>query len=106
MTDDPITTEPTNGNLPVYDPRGIVEAEPVPISPRPQKLTGLRLGVLDNSKWNAGRLLRETVAILRAEHGFSAVSHYTKPSFSLAAEEAMIAEIAAANDLVLTAIGD
>ena len=106
MTDDPIKTEPTNGSLPVYDPRGIVEAEPVPLSPRPQKLTGLRLGVLDNSKWNAGRLLRETVNLLQAEFGFSAVSRYTKPSFSLAAEDGMIAEIAAGNDLVLTAIGD
>lgn len=101
-----MTTEPTTTPLPVYDPRGVVEAVPVPISPRPAKLAGLRLGVLDNSKWNAGRLLRETVAMLQAEHGFSEVSHYTKPSFSLAAEDAMIAEIAAENDLVLTAIGD
>ena len=93
-------------SLPVYDPRGIVDAKPVPISPRLRKLTGLRLGVLDNSKWNAGRLLRETVNLLQAEHGFSVVSHYTKPSFSLAAEDAMIAEIAAASDLALTAIGD
>ena len=106
MTDDPITTEPAGSGLPVYDPRGNVEAGRVPLSPRPQELTGLRLGVLNNSKWNAGRLLRETVALLQAEHGFSVVSHYTKPSFSLAAEDAMIAEIAAASDLALTAIGD
>ena len=90
----------------VYDPRGIVDAEHVPLSPRLPKVTGLRLGVLDNSKWNAGRLLRETVSLLQAEHGFSAVTHYTKDSFSSAAGEGMVAEMAAANDLVITAIGD
>ena len=36
----------------VYDPRGVVEAEPKPLAPRVESLEGLRLGVLDNSKWN------------------------------------------------------
>ena len=44
-----------------FDPRGIVETEPLALAVRAQSLDGLRLGVLDNTKWNANRLLRKTV---------------------------------------------
>ena len=67
---------------------------------------GLRLGILDNTKWNAGRLLRKTAALLGESHGFAAVNYYRKESFSKAADPALIAAIAADNDIVLTAIGD
>lgn len=66
----------------------------------------MRLGVLDNTKWNAGRLLRKVAAQLDEEHGFAAVTHYRKESFSKEADPALLARIAAENDIVLTAIGD
>ena len=90
----------------VFDPRGRVDAVHRPLAPRAATLAGLRLGVLDNTKWNANRLLRKTAALLEAEHGIGAVSYYRKESFSKPADPALIAEIAAANDIVLTAIGD
>ena len=55
-------------DLIVFDPRGVVETEPLALSRRPATLDGLRLGVLDNTKWNANRLLRKTVAKLQEEH--------------------------------------
>jgi len=90
----------------VYDPRGVVEAEAKPLAPRVAALEGLRLGVLDNSKWNAGRLLRETAGILAKAHGFAAVTHYKKDAFSLPAPPELVARIAGECDVVLTAIGD
>ena len=90
----------------VFDPRGRVEAERVAPAPRVAALAGKTLGILDNTKWNAGRLLRKTAALLGERHGFAAVSYYRKESFSKAAEPALIAQIAAENDIVLTAIGD
>ena len=90
----------------VFDPRGRVDAEPVMPASRVSALDGLRLGILDNTKWNASRLLRKTAARLEAEHGIGAVNYYKKESFSKAADPALIAEIAKANDIVLTAIGD
>jgi hypothetical protein len=92
--------------LTVYDPRGRVDAERVALAPRPAALKGLKLGILDNTKWNANRLLRKTAALLEAEHGIGAVSYYKKESFSKSADPALIAEIAANSDIVLTAIGD
>ena len=92
--------------LTVFDPRGRVDAARVALAPRPAALAGLRLGILDNTKWNANRLLRKTAALLEERHGIGAVSYYKKESFSKYADPALIAEIAANNDIVLTAIGD
>jgi hypothetical protein len=89
-----------------FDPRGVVEAEQLALAPRVRDLNGLRLGVLDNTKWNANRLLRKTAALLGERAPLEAANYYRKESFSKDAEPALIATIAAANDIVLTAIGD
>jgi hypothetical protein len=92
--------------LTVFDPRGRVDAERVALAPRAMALKGLRLGILDNTKWNANRLLRKTAALLEAEQGIGSVNYYKKESFSKSADLALVAEIAANSDIVLTAIGD
>ena len=89
-----------------FDPRGGVETEPRPLAARVGSLGGLRLGVLDNTKWNANRLLRKTVGKLQEETSVAAVNYYRKESFSKGADQALIETIAANNDIVLTAIGD
>ena len=90
----------------VFDPRGRVEAARIAPAPRVAALDGLRLGILDNTKWNANRLLRKTAARLGEQHRFAAVNYYRKESFSKVADPALLAAIAADNDVVLTAIGD
>jgi hypothetical protein len=95
----------TGGQV-VYDPRGSVEAKPQALAPRPRALDGLRLGVLDNTKWNANKLLRRCVDLLKGEISFAAVNSYQKESFSRTAAQDLIREIASQNDVVLTAIGD
>jgi hypothetical protein len=92
--------------IPVYDPRGVVEATPRALAPRVKKLEGVRLALLDNTKWNANKLLRGVRERLAQRHGFTAVNYYRKQSFSLNAAPALIDEIAANNDIVLTAIAD
>ena len=54
--------------IPVYDPRGVVEAAPLATAPRVKKLEGLRLGLLDNTKWNANKLLRGVRDRLAQKH--------------------------------------
>ncbi|MBA2528363.1 MAG: hypothetical protein H0V19_00105 [Euzebyales bacterium] len=88
----------------VFDPRGAVDAQTHPLAPRPAALDGLRLAVLDNSKWNAGTLLRATVATLDAD--FAEVTTHVKESFSRSADEAMLDRIASGADVVVTAVGD
>jgi hypothetical protein len=89
-----------------FDPRGVVETKPLALSARAKGLDGLRLGVLDNTKWNANRLLRKTVTKLQDEFSFAVVNYYRKESFSKDADPALIETIAANNDIALTAIGD
>ena len=90
----------------VYDPRGVVGAEKKDIAARIGALDGLRLGILDNTKWNANKLLRKTATLLAARHRFAAVNYYRKESFSKYADPGLAAQIATENDVVLTAIGD
>ena len=90
----------------VFDPRGVVEATPMNLAARIARLEGARLGVLDNTKWNANRLLRKTAARLGERVSLAAVNYYRKESFSKDADPALLARIATENDIVLTAIGD
>jgi hypothetical protein len=89
-----------------YDPRGTVDVTPVPAAARVASVGGLRLGVLDNSKWNANRLLTATVAALGGEERFSSVRVWKKDSFSRDAPPELLDEIRAGSDIVLVAIGD
>ncbi len=90
----------------VYDPRGVVEVAAQTPAKRPTGLKGMRLAVLDNTKWNAASLLRHITDTLQQEIGFGAINLYKKESFSLGATEALLDEIAAHNDIALTAVGD
>jgi hypothetical protein len=91
----------------VYDPCGVIEVEAIPTAPRASSTEGLRLGVLSNTKWNAAKLLRATVREL-GDHGltFASVTYYDKHHFSSDASPELISQIAAENDVALTAIGD
>ena len=101
---------PTHSTLPsgqaVFDPRGTVTAAAVTLAPRLDTLRGVRIGVLDNAKWNASKLLRRTVGLLEADITPAAVNRYTKESFSRVASAELLDRIAAENDVVVTAIGD
>lgn len=102
MLDDGITTAAE-----VFDPCGVVDIESRPLAARKTGLQGLRLGILDNSKWNANKLLRGAAAVLSDQVGFAAVNYYVKThGFSTDAPPEMISTIASENDVVLTAIGD
>ena len=90
----------------VYDPRGSVTAGSVTLADRLAALDGARLGVLDNSKWNASTLLRKTIGQLQETNAIGEVVYYTKDSFSRVAPPALIREIAEHADAVLTAVGD
>ncbi|MEO7040293.1 MAG: hypothetical protein ABI186_09720 [Candidatus Elarobacter sp.] len=90
----------------IYDPRGVVHAEHREIAPRIASLAGLRVGVLDNTKWNGWKVLERTMSLLGEQTHFASVTRYKKESFSVDAEPELIARIAAENDVALIGIGD
>jgi hypothetical protein len=89
-----------------YDPRGVVRADERALAKRVGKLDGLRVGILDNTKWNANKLLRSVRDQLQSQHQLASVNYYRKESFSRFADPALIDRIRAENDVVFTAIGD
>ena len=90
----------------IFDPRGVVHAERRAIAPRVASAAGLRVAVLDNTKWNGWRVLERTTQLLGEETPFASVTRYKKESFSVNAEDELIARIAAENDVALVGIGD
>ena len=88
----------------VLSPFGATPDTVTPLAKRPSSLTGLRVGVLDNSKPNADVLLRRVAELLVARAEGVTIRSWTKPGSSRPA--AVIEEIAASVDVLLTASAD
>lgn len=88
----------------------------VPEAPSPQAVAvtetrvaaqgGIRLGVLDNSKGNADHLLRFIVDGVKALMPVASVLALRKDSVSLPAPDAVLEQLAAGADYVVTAMAD
>ena len=82
-----------------------VVAESV-LAPRLSTLRGKRVGLLDNSKSNAGKMLETVAALLNAQYDFADIVCHRKPSASKPASPEAIDELASACDLVIVGVGD
>ena len=69
-------------------------------------LDGLVLGLLDNNKWNAQRLLRQLEQELQQRYRLAEVVHLRKPDFSRPAFPEMIEQLTTSADVVVTALAD
>lgn len=67
---------------------------------------GIRLGILDNSKGNADHLLKFLVDGVRAAMPVASVVSLRKDSVSLPAPAAILEQLAAEADCVVTAMAD
>jgi hypothetical protein len=76
------------------------------MAPRLSGLQGKRVGLLDNSKSKAGKMLDVVAAILSAWYGFTDIVRHRKPSASKPAAPEAIDELAATCDLVIVGVGD
>jgi hypothetical protein len=88
----------------VLSPLGTTPDTVKPLTKRRASLAGLRIGVLDNSKPNADVLLGRVAEVLAAGVEGASIRHWTKPGSSRPA--AMIDEIAASVDVLLTGTAD
>jgi hypothetical protein len=75
-----------------------------PLAPRPRSLRGLRIGVLDNSKPNAGVLLVRVAELIAARERAAGIVRWQKPGASYPA--AMMDDIVARADVLLTGSAD
>jgi hypothetical protein len=76
------------------------------LAPRPRSLSGLRAGLLNNTKPNASVLLAEVAGELRRGCGVRSASTYDKSYFGTPVEESQIQQILKNCDFVVAGIGD
>ena len=76
------------------------------LAPRPPRLAGLRLGLVDNTKFNSDTLLGKLADRLRRRHGMTVSVTNRKRSPSHEVDQAGIAALRAQADLVISGIGD
>ena len=55
--------------LRMFDPTVRPNVEKISYAPRPGSLSGLQIGLVENTKFNSDRLLLKVAAILEKEHG-------------------------------------
>ena len=76
------------------------------VAQRRVEKNGLRLGILDNSKSNADHLLKFLIEGVRSAMPIASVLALRKPSVGLAAPGAILDQLAAEADYVVTAMAD
>ena len=90
----------------VHTPVGKVVKQVFDLAKRVPTLDGLVLGLLDNNKWNAQKLLRQLEVELRARYNLKDVITLRKPYFSRPAFPEMIEQMTMGADVVITALAD
>ena len=89
----------------IVAPDGVIGAPPAQLAPAPRSLSGLRIGVLDNNKPNAGVLL-DRVALRLAERTGAIVGRREEKNAALPAEDQVLDRITKEVQVVLTGSAD
>ena len=90
----------------IFDPTSRPVERAVEVAPRPASLRGLRLGLVDNTKFNSDTLLRKLAERLARRHGAMVTVTNRKRSPSHEIDEAGVRALRAQADLVVSGIGD
>ena len=93
-------------SAPLFDPTAAPVGREVTIAPRPARLDGLRIGLVENTKFNSATLLLRLADRLGRRHGMSVASMARKRSPSHEVDEAAITALRAQSDFVVSGIGD
>jgi hypothetical protein len=90
----------------LYSPFGSFASTEASLAPRTGDLQGARLGLLDNTKPNANRLLDAVGALVEEKLSPREIVRRVKPTFSLPGPDSLLDELARSCDAVVIAIGD
>jgi len=90
----------------IYDPTIEAKSRHIDFVSRPKSLAGLRVGLVDNSKFNSDQVLERVAQILEREHGAKAHIMRRKRTAGIPASPEIIAEFKANCDVVVAGVGD
>jgi hypothetical protein len=80
--------------------------QPIPHGPRPASLAGLRIGLIENTKFNSDRLLLKIGEILKTEYGAAEIRLFRKHNSSVPAHQEIIDDLRRTCDVMVAGIGD
>jgi len=92
--------------LRIFDPTVQPKVEEISYAPRPKSLSGLHIGLVENTKFNSDRLLLKVADILEKEYGAAGHLIRSKRNPSVPAHEEILVELATQCDAVVAGIGD
>jgi len=69
-------------------------------------LNGVKIGLLENGKQNARRLLEDLAELLRERHGAGEVTLRRKEIFSQPAPPELVDELSTSSEVVVVGVGD
>jgi hypothetical protein len=90
----------------IFDPTLGHEYEPVDWVPRPRQLKGLRVGLVENTKFNSDVLLKKIGARLEERHGMTVIGMKRKRNSSASVTDADIVDFKTKADFIIAGIGD
>jgi len=90
----------------IYDPTIEAKSRRIDFVPRPKSLAGLRVGLVDNSKFNSDQVLERVGKLLERDYGVTSHVMRRKVTAGIPASPAIIAEFKANCDIVVAGVGD
>ena len=90
----------------MFDPTMSPEKEAIQYAPRPEKLDGLKVGLVDNTKYNSRALLIKISERLKDRFGTEMIKISKKQSAGHRVEDSDVEYFKTSADVVIAGIGD
>jgi hypothetical protein len=93
----------------ILDPTGLSSRErtaSLTLAARPADLSGMKIGLLENGKQNARRLLEDVADVLHDRYGAGEVTLRRKEDFAQPASPELVDELSTQADVVVIGVGD
>ena len=90
----------------IFDPTTEVKEQTIAFVPRPPSLRKLRIGLVENTKFNSDKLLLKIAAILENEYGAQSHILRRKRTSGSAVDPEVINEFTAQCDVAVAGVGD
>ena len=90
----------------VFDPTVKAKKKKIVYAPRPKSLEGIRIGLVDNTKYHSDKLLLKIADLLEKEYGAQSHVIRKKQKAGVPAHEEIIREYKNNCDVVIAGIGD
>ena len=94
------------GTIRVFDPTSRNAEQEIGLAPRPASLRGLRIGLVENTKYNSSALLLRIASILEKEYGAQSHILRTKRTSGTPVDAKTVEEFKTAVDVAIAGVGD